>query len=112
MELPVLIDARGRIVAAADVGFHLGANELEAAFADDLIRDGHVEIYDDRMIPLYCLVDGSAVARSQDEMDADYAGTDEQHDLESRVSALEETVNGEMADQQAALNLLGVYKEE
>lgn len=72
MILYVNIDERNRIIASADEGFHLSTDECEAEFADELVHDGHVDIYDERMIPMYKLVDGVAVARTQEEMDADY----------------------------------------
>ena len=112
MKIPVMIDAAGKIIAAADAGFHLGVHEIEADFADELVQDGHVEIYDARTIPLYCLQEGTAVARTQEEIDADDVKPEAQPDLESRVTALEQTVNTEMADQQAALALLGVCGQE
>lgn len=72
MILYVMTDERSRIISTADEGFHLGTDEREADFADEMVVDGHVKIYDDRMIPMYKLVDGVAVARTQEEMDADY----------------------------------------
>lgn len=73
MILYVMTDDRNRIVSAANVGYHLGRDEIAAEFADELIDgNGHVDIYDDRIIPMYKLVDGVAVARTQEEMDADY----------------------------------------
>ena len=91
MILYVNIDDKSRIIAIADEGFHLGPDELEANFADELVQDGHVVIYDERMIPLYKLIDGEAVARTQEEIDADYVEPDEPTptDYEARISALE-----------------------
>ena len=91
MILHVNIDGRARIIAIADEGFHLGPDELEANFADEFVRGGHVDIYDSRMIPLYKLIDGEAVARTQEEIDADYVDPEEPTptDYEARISALE-----------------------
>lgn len=72
MILYINIDDRARIIALADEGFHLGADEIVAEFADDLIQNGHVEIRDDRGIPKYKYVDGEAIERTPEEMDADY----------------------------------------
>lgn len=94
MILYVNIDERSRIISAADEGFHLGADEREAEFADELVVDGHVKIYDDRMIPMYKLVDGVAVARTQEEMDADYTEPTppepSEGDYEARIKVLED----------------------
>lgn len=94
MVLYVLTDERNRIISAADEGFHLGPAEQAADFEDELVEDGHVEIYDERMIPLFVLEDGVAVERSQEEIDADYVPPKEPEpdsgNLDSRVTALEE----------------------
>lgn len=91
MILYVNIDDRARIVSVADEGFHLGPDEQAANFADELVQDGHVVIYDSRMIPLYNLIDGEAVARTQEEIDADFVEPEEPTptDYEARISALE-----------------------
>lgn len=65
-------------------------------------------IYDDRGIKRYKLVDGKPVERTQEEMDADWVVPEDKPSLESRVTTLEEKVNVEMAEQQEALQLLGV----
>lgn len=66
------IDNMNRIVAIADEGFHLGSDEIGVEFTESLVNNGHVDIYDDRMIPKYKLVDGEAIERTPEEMDADY----------------------------------------
>ena len=103
MILYVNTDDNGRIVSAADEGFHLGPDEQAAEFADNLVQDGHVVIYDDRMIPLYTLQDGVAVARTREEIDADYVGPGEPEasdptDYEARIKALEEQVASQAAE--------------
>lgn len=102
MKMFVQIDADNRIISAADEGFHLGENEVEADFADDLVQDGHVEIYDDRMIPMYELIDGAAVARSQEAMDAEWTEPIPEPDLSAQVAELRES-NRQL---QEALDLL------
>ena len=66
-------------------------------------------IYDVRGIRQYKLVDGKPVERTQEDMDADWAGYAPQASLTERVEVLEEKVDGEMADQRDALNLMGVH---
>lgn len=97
MKIFVKTDENGRITAAADYGFHLGATEVEAEFSDDLVHDGHVDIYDDRMIPLYRYSEGKAVARTQEDMDADYTppaeSPGEDGDLAAQVASLKTQVH-------------------
>lgn len=91
-------DERGRIVAIASEGFHLGPDEITADFADEYVsqdeteRPRYVVIYDDRTIPLFNLVNGKAVARTQAEIDADYIEPDtpKKTDYEARIKALED----------------------
>lgn len=92
MVLYVNVDERNRIVAIADEGFHLGSDECEAEFADELVQNGHVKIYDDRMIPMYKLIDGVAVTRTQEDIDADYVPPEPStpNDLEARMLAMEQ----------------------
>lgn len=93
MILYVNIDDENRIIAIADEGFHLGPDEKAAMFADEL--GGHVEIYDDRRIPKYKLVDGEAVERASEEMDADYIPpqTTDEATTEERLTAIENALS-------------------
>lgn len=63
---------------------------------------------DMRGICRYKLEDGKPVERTQEEMDADLVVPEDKPSLESRVTTLEEKVNVEMAEQQEALQLLGI----
>lgn len=67
----VNVDERERIVAIAADGFHLDKNERKAKFEDELVVNGCVKITNEYAIPLYKLVNGVAVHRSQAEIDAD-----------------------------------------
>lgn len=69
----------------------------EGAVLVDSLPDGDVTEY------LY--VDGAYVHNPLPEPEP----VEPEPTLEERVTVLEEKVDGEMADQQAALNLLGVY---
>lgn len=89
MILYVNIDEQQRIISIADKGFHLGSDELEAEFADELIFNGHVEIYDYRKIPLYTFANGIAIARSEEEINADYIEPTIVLSQEERITTLE-----------------------
>ena len=103
MILYVVTDDRRRIISAADVGYHFGPDEIAVEFADELIdENGHVFIYDNRMIPLYRLENGAAMARTQEEMDADYIPPEEPEpdsgDYDARIAALEKQVAAQAAE--------------
>lgn len=89
MILYVNIDEQQRIISIADKGFHLGSDELEAEFANELVFNGHVEIYDYRKIPLYILANGIAIARSEEEINADYVEPAVVPSQEERITILE-----------------------
>lgn len=65
-------------------------------------------LMDERGVYCYKLVGGQPVARTEEEMDADYTPPVETPSLESRVTALEIKVDGDLLEQAAALALLGV----
>ena len=102
MILYVNVDEKNRIIAIADEGFHLAVDEREAEFAEELVQNGHVDIYDGRMIPLYKLENGVAVARTQEEIDADYVPPVEPEpdsgDYDARIAALEKQVAAQAAE--------------
>lgn len=111
----VKTDAEGRIVAINSDAFLPDTDgwvEIDSGFGD---KYHHAQgnyfdkpIMDMRGIWRYKLVDGKPVERTQEEMDADWVVPEDKPSLESRVTTLEEKVNVEMAEQQEALQLLGL----
>lgn len=87
-----------------DSGFGDKYHHAQGNYFDKPIRDEH-GVY------RYKLVDGQPVERTAEEMDADYTPPVATPTLESRVTALETKVDGELLDQAAALALLGVETE-
>lgn len=84
-----------------DHGFGDKYHHAQGNYFDKPIRDMHG-------ICRYKLEDGKPVERTQEEMDADWVVPEDKPTLESRVTTLEEKVNVEMAEQQEALQLLGI----
>lgn len=83
-----------------------GWTEIDSGYGD---RYHHAQgnylpgpLTDERGVYRYKLVDGNAVERTQEEMDADYTPPEENPTLESRVENVE-TQTGELAE---ALDLL------
>lgn len=111
----VLTGQEGCIVAVNSSAFlpdPSGWVEIDSGYSD---RYHHAQgnyfdqpIMDDRGIWRYKLVDGKPVERTQEEMEADLVVPEDKPSLESRVTTLEEKVNVEMAEQQEALQLLGI----
>lgn len=87
-----------------DSGFGDKYHHAQGNYFDKPIRDEH-GVY------RYKLVDGQPAPRTAEEMDADYTPPADVPTLESRVTALETKVDGELLDQAAALALLGVETE-
>ena len=112
----VKIDEQNRIQAVNSSAFLddvTGWVEIDSGFGD---KYHHAQgnyfdkpLYDDRGIMRYRLVLGVPKERTQEDMDADYEAAEPQASLEARVEELEKKVDGEIADQREALNLLGVY---
>jgi len=84
-----------------DNGYGDRYHHAQGNYFDQPIRDMHG-------ICRYKLEDGKPVERTQEEMDADLVVPEDKPSLESRVTTLEEKVNVEMAEQQEALQLLGI----
>lgn len=112
----VKTDDKNRIVCVNSSAFladTTGWVEIDSGFGDKYHHAQgnyfNLPIHDDRGICRYKLVDGKPVERTVEEMEADYEYVEPQPSLESRVEILETKVDGEMADQREALNLLGVY---
>lgn len=97
---PFLADVTGW--AEIDSGYGDKYHHAQGNYFDE-------SIWDERGVYRYKLVDGQPEKRTAEEMDADYEYVEPQPSLESRVEILEAKVDGEMADQREALNLLGVY---
>lgn len=87
-----------------DSGFGDKYHHAQGNYFDKPIRDEYG-------VCRYKLVDGKPVERTAEEMDADYTPPVATPTLESRVTALETKVDGELLDQAAALALLGVETE-
>lgn len=104
----VKTDERNRLVAVNSSAFLPDATgwvEIDSGYGD---KYHHAQgnyfdqpIIDDRGILRYKLVDGKAVERTQEEMDADYTPPDSQPDPMERITELEEQLA-------AAKILLGV----
>lgn len=112
----VRVDEQNRITEIQSSAFLASADgwiKIDSGFGDRYYhaQGNYLEkqLYDERCICRYKLVDGQPVERTQDEMDADDSGIEPSPSLETRVSILEEKVDGEMSDQREALNLLGIY---
>jgi hypothetical protein len=112
----VKVDDKNRIIAVNSSAFLTDLTdwvEIDSGFGDKYHHAQgnyfHLPIYDDRGICRYKLVDGKPAERTAEEMEADYECVEPQPSFESRVEILETKVDGEMADQREALNLLGVY---
>lgn len=114
----VKTDSTGRITAINSSEFlpdTTGWVEIDSGYGD---KYHHAQgnylpgpIMDERGVYCYKLVDGQPVARTAEEMDGDYTPPVETPSLESRVTALETIVDGDLLDQAAALALLGVETE-
>lgn len=111
----VKTDNQNRITAVDSSAFLSSLDgwvEIDSGFGD---KHHHAQgnyfekpLYDARGICRHKLVDGKPVERTQAEMDAEYVPPVPQASLEERVEVLEAKVDGEIADQQDALNFLGV----
>lgn len=104
--LYIKVDAQNCVTAYADPGFELGSDAILAEF-DEEIGNG-LELLDERSVWRYKLEAGRIVKRTQEEMDADWIKPDGKPTIEQRVTTLEQKVDGELADQQEALRILGL----
>jgi len=111
----VKTDEQNRITAINSSAFLSsfdGWVEIDQGFGDKFHHaQGHYfnkPIMDERGIYRYKLENRKPEERTQEEMDADWVELELQPTLEQRVTTLEEKVDGEMADQQEALQILGL----
>ena len=96
----VRVDSAGRVVAinsSAFITYTDGWVEIDSGYGD---RYHHSQgnyfpqpIMDERGIYRYKLVDGKAVERTQEEMDADYVPPEVKPTTEQRVDSLETTTD-------------------